>query len=69
MSSFTHIVLEAVSLNSTTVIDCLRSLNEMTEEFNRCLIWVLGHGTIIWVCKTDNIACKYWTTLDILDEL
>lgn len=48
--------LESVFLNSTSALNCRKSLNEMAQQFDIHLIWVPGHRDIPGNCRADELA-------------
>ncbi|KAM8718995.1 hypothetical protein ACLKA7_011660 [Drosophila subpalustris] len=56
--------IAATTTKSTSVSKCRKSLHEMAEHFDICLIWVPGHQDISGNCIADELARQ--GTIEIL---
>ena len=54
-------------MNSKTVYGCRRFLNEIAEQYDIHIVWVLGHSGIPGNCRADELA-RRGTTIELFDE-
>ncbi|KAL7723800.1 hypothetical protein ACLKA6_008701 [Drosophila palustris] len=60
--------IAATTTKSTSVSNCRRSLHEMAEFFDICLIWVPGHKDIPGNCIADELARRGTTDILLPDK-
>ncbi|KAM8708087.1 hypothetical protein ACLKA7_015114 [Drosophila subpalustris] len=60
--------IAATTTKSTSVSNCRRSLHEMAEFFDICLIWVPGHEDIPGNCIADELARRGTTDILLPDK-
>ncbi|KAL7724401.1 hypothetical protein ACLKA6_008748 [Drosophila palustris] len=60
--------IAATTTKSTSVSKCRKSLHEMAEHFDICLIWVPGHQDISGNCIADELARQGTTEILLPDK-
>ena len=60
-------VHQSVLINSRTVYDCRRCLNEMVKQYEVCITWVPGHRDISGNCRANDLA-RRGTTITLFNE-
>ncbi|KAM8721113.1 hypothetical protein ACLKA7_007049 [Drosophila subpalustris] len=60
--------IAATTTKSTSVSKCRKSLHEMAEHFDICLIWVPGHQDISGNCVADELARQGTTEILLPDK-